>query len=179
MNSHLGGYINGGDNMTHCPKLWEWAVSEFKVKSVIDVGCAQGYSAAYFHSLGCEVLGLEGDITAINSKVYSNIVQHDFIDSPYTTDKRYDMIWSCEFVEHVEEEYKDNFLTTFTCADIVFMTHALPGQCGYHHVNLKDAEYWIDAVENLGFNYDDQLTIFARGVEEDTYFSRTGLIFRW
>ncbi len=36
-----------------------------------------------------------------------------------------DLIWCCEFVEHVEEARKDNFLAVFKRGRVVAMTHAL------------------------------------------------------
>ena len=37
--SHLGGNIAGGDPASFYPGLWAWLVSEFKVKTVLDIGC--------------------------------------------------------------------------------------------------------------------------------------------
>lgn len=33
------------------------------------------------------------------------------------------------------------------------MTHALPGQVGYHHVNCQPKEYWINLFAQRGFAY--------------------------
>ncbi len=85
---HLGGYVAGGDIWTWFPGLWTWFVKEFKIKSVLDVGCGEGHSLKYFLDLGCDVLGVEGSSQAIKDSVISDkIVKHDFCDGPYTPEK--------------------------------------------------------------------------------------------
>ncbi len=176
---HLGGYVFGGDRRTYYPRLWDWMVDELGVRTVLDVGCAEGRSTAYFKGRGCRVLGIEGSGTAIaDSPVASDIVRHDFVEGPYVPDRDYDMVWSCEFVEHVEEAHERNFLETFRRAGrYVFMTHALPGQPGWHHVNCQKPGYWIGRLAGIGFTYDHDLTMKARKVAGNGYFASTGLVF--
>lgn len=84
MEGHLGGYIHGGAAETWCPHLWSWAIEEFQVRSMMDVGCGEGQSAKYFLDVGCEVTGVEGCPRAIaNSAIPNNIRQHDFCDGPF------------------------------------------------------------------------------------------------
>ena len=175
---HLGGYMFGGDPLTFYPKLFTWIVKTFSVRSVLDVGCAEGHSAEYFKSLGCDVLGVEGSPMAIrDSKIPENITQHDFCTGAHKTKKTYEMVWSCEFVEHVEEKYMQNFLESFKSAEkYIFMTHATPGQVGHHHVNCKPKEYWIKVVSNLGFRFCPVITRMAK-TRATGHFKRTGLVF--
>ena len=72
------------------------------------------------------------------------------------------MAWSCEFVEHVEEKYIENFLATFSSARSIFMTYARPGQGGHHHVNENSEEYWVDKFNAFGFELDKELTECGR-----------------
>ena len=61
------------------------------------------------------------------------------------------------------------------------MTHALPGQGGYHHVNCQPASYWVQRIEALGYTLRRDMTeagkarITAAGMS--TYFVSSGLIF--
>ncbi len=105
---HLGGYVEGGDPATYYPDLWQWIVRERQVRSVLDIGCGDGRSTNFFQGLQCRVLGIEG--VAQNNPY---IVQHDFVDGPYLPRDTYDLGWCCEFVEHVESRYLNNFLRTF------------------------------------------------------------------
>jgi hypothetical protein len=48
--------------------------------------------------------------------------------------------------------------------DKIFLTHALPGQGGYHHVNEQNAEYWIDKIESLNFRFNSLLSEYLRAI---------------
>lgn len=173
---HLGGYIPGGDPATHFPDLYRWLVDN-GVKSVIDVGCGEGRTIDYFHQLGCRVLGIDGI-----EQAHPNITCHDYTQGPLAIRDPFDLAWSCEFVEHVEEEYISNFLTTFQCANAVLMTHAEPGQLGHHHVNCQYASYWKGTMAAAGFRFDEGFTQEARAraalnTFPINHFARSGLAF--
>ena len=154
---HLGGCIldgSLGDINTWCPSLWDRLVELTNAKSVIDVGCGVGYSLKYFSDKGLSVFGVDGlqDVLQ-HSPLPDRIVIHDYTKGVYTTNDKIDLAWSCEFVEHIEEKFMENFMKTFDQCGYVAMTHALPGQSGYHHVNCQLPEYWITAFANRGFRY--------------------------
>lgn len=168
---HLGGYIREGDPDTYYPAMWGWLVSEFEIESVLDVGCGDGIAMNVFRELGCEVAGIDGmpqDDPAI--------IMHDYTSGPYVPEKMYDLIWCCEFVEHVEEKYIANFLATFSMGRIIAMTSAQPGQAGWHHVNCQTPEYWarqLATINRLPFR---KQTEDARALAH-MYFAATGQIF--
>jgi hypothetical protein len=182
---HLGGYIRGGDPGTWCPNLWKWAVRHFDVYSVLDVGCGEGHSTRFFRDLGCEVEGVEGCEQALSDSVIpESVVQHDICKGPYLPSHSPDLIWACEFLEHVEKQYVGNILRTFCSArKAIVVTHAFPGQDrGHHHVNCRRSSYWIRRIEDLGFRCDTALTHRARAVTLQDYpgvnhFARSGLVF--
>jgi len=164
--SHLGGYIvgltNHGDPNSYATEIWDWMI-ENGIKSVIDVGCGEGHSTKYFLDRGIQAIGIEGGENAINnSPVKDNLILHDYTKGSYALNKKYDAVWSCEFVEHVEEKYIENFLLTFDCARNIFLTHAIPEQEGYHHVNCQPAEYWIEKLEKRGFKHDNDKSLIIR-----------------
>lgn len=179
---HLGGYLPGGDAATQFPALWDWLVDgPLAVRSVIDVGCGDGQAVEHFRRRDCDALGIEGV-----PQPSLSIIEHDYTSGPFphlpAELTRADLCWSCEFVEHVEEQYVPNFLATFQCADLVLMTHATPGQPGYHHVNCQPREYWIDRLAPW-FDLDEQLTVRTRIVAAQTdhdwnQYVRSGLAFR-
>ncbi len=188
---HLGGYVraahpvsvqrgwHNGDPKCWNPKLWDWACKALKVRSVMDVGCGEGHSAKYFQDLGCRVLAIDGSVQAQRDSVIPDRhVRHDFINGPYIPARTFDMVWCCEFVEHVEEKYSHHYLTTFSLArKYIFLTYAVPGQPGWHHVNCKPEGYWVSKLERLGFELDNDLTSQAREIAEPGHFKPRGLVF--
>lgn len=138
---HLGGCVKGGDPDTYYPKLWEWLINTYYPFVVLDVGSGEGGSIRNFERLGCRVIGIEGLPECVGQS--DNVIIHDLTTSPVKV-TNIDLVWCCEVVEHIEEKYIDNLMKTLVNGKIVAMTHALPGQDGYHHVNCKPKEYWIE-----------------------------------
>ena len=156
---HLGGFLVGKDPATYIPTLWRYICDEFEVKSVLDVGCGMGHAIKEFNKYCEKVTGVDGsDYVMQNSEVKEQIIFHDFSKGPLKNISKYDLCWSCEFVEHVEEEYRDNFLETFANAKYLAITYAGPGQPGHHHVNCQPQEYWIENLKRYGFEYDEDTT---------------------
>lgn len=177
MAGHLGGYVAGGDPATQYPDLWAWLVRWRGVRSVLDVGCGDGQALRYFRDLGCDVLGVEGV-----PQDDPDIVEHDFTLGPYVPPREFDLCWSCEFVEHVEQAYEANFLATFSCAALVLMTHADPGQPGHHHVNCQTGEYWVEKMQGIGYELYPLLTTATRrmAAANDSpwnHYARSGMAF--
>jgi SAM-dependent methyltransferase len=151
---HLGGYYDEGDPDTYAPEVWGYLMEKFGVGTVLDVGCGPGKAIDFFLAKGRIAFGVDGSETVKKHAANpSRIFIHDFTTGVYTSPANYDLIWSCEFVEHVEEKFADNFLTTFQCAKMVAMTHAIPGQHGWHHVNCKPREYWVEKMKEKGFRF--------------------------
>jgi cyclopropane fatty-acyl-phospholipid synthase-like methyltransferase len=178
---HLGGYIinmtSYGDPNTYSTEVWDWMIKN-GINSIIDVGCGEGHSTKYFIDNGVDAIGIEGGENAYNnSPVKENLILNDFTESAFIPEKRYDAVWCCEFVEHVEERYSDNFLKTFDCANKIFMTHAVVGQDGYHHVNCQNSEYWIDKMEQRGFIYNSSLSMYLRSITDKMHVKNTLLVF--
>jgi len=125
------------------------------------------------------VVGIDGSRRAAHDSVIPDAhVIHDFVTAPYVPIKSYDLVWSCEFVEHVEAQYADNFLAVFSkAAKCVAITYASPGQPGWHHVNCQPEEYWIQKLSKIGFVLDEALTQEARGFARG-HFKHKGLLFR-
>lgn len=183
-NGHLGGYAKAnseypnGDPDCYFPGLWQWLIDKLSLKSVLDVGCGEGHAVKWFADHGLDAWGLEGCETAIqNSPVRNRISPVDFT-KPYTVPTQpYDLVWSSEFVEHVNEQFIPNFMPVFKLGTWVAMTHAFPGQVGWHHVNCKPAEFWIDTFYRNGFQFEKAITDESRKMA-DGHWGRSGLIFR-
>jgi SAM-dependent methyltransferase len=158
--------------------LWRWAVERLRVRSVLDVGCGEAHAAAFFWELGCEVCAVDGSNQARrDSRVPDAHVVHDFTTGPWKPGRAFDLAWSCEFVEHVESQYEDNFLAAFEAARYVMMTHAAPGQPGWRHVNCQPAAYWAYRLRQHGFACNSALTEESKKLSEGCHYRERGLLF--
>jgi hypothetical protein len=171
---HLGGCVidnrRNGDGGTWASQLWDKLIEMIGPKTVLDVGCGAGYSLKYFiKEKGLIGVGVEGYEDAIKqSPVSSNIIKHDYTTGLLKLDRDFDFAWCCEFVEHVEEQYVDNFMKNFQQCKYVGMTHGVPGQPGFHHVNCQPAQYWIDMFKQYDFEYlEDDTMILRRTLLKD------------
>lgn len=157
----LGGCNVFGDPATHYPIMWKYLVGKFDIKSVIDIGCGFGYSLDYFiNNLNLEGVGVEGSDKVTELALNNNVITcHNYAtDGPLKFSKTFDLAWSTEFVEHVEEQYLDNFVATFKCAKYLAITYAYIKQYGHHHVNENTEDYWLEQITSRGFTYDEETT---------------------
>lgn len=177
---HLGGNVIGGDPNTFYPKLWDFFIERYRPKNILDVGCGEGYSLNFFKERGLETYGIDG----LESNVQKCIeMGHkgtvvDFTVSSFYSEKPFDFGWCCEVVEHIEEKYVQNIIDSFKCCKYIAMTHAVPGQGGYHHVNCQPSPYWISLMENNGFSFLKDDTIVSKLYDCRPYYHKSGLIFK-
>jgi SAM-dependent methyltransferase len=186
---HLGGFKPAdkdsphGDAWTWTPLLWDYLLDELQPHTLLDVGCGEGHSTQYFIEKGIDAYGVDGSLDALAHTVIaplSRFLLHDFTQPipSQTFAESYDMIWCCEFVEHVKEEFLLNVLNVLRRGKVVCMTHALPGQEGHHHVNCQPAEYWIEKMQAIGFSYDRGLSLASRVFAPNIHWGRSGMTFR-
>ena len=150
---HLGGSSLSGDPITHMADVWGYVCYKYGFKSVLDIGCGCGFNARWFHDRGFDVMGVEGLLGYVDNSVIpkERIVDHDYTTGPWKPPHDFDLGLCSEFVEHVEERFIPNFVATFKCCRYVLMTHALPGQGGYHHVNEQPFSFWESVMTQAGF----------------------------
>jgi hypothetical protein len=173
---HLGGNVFEGDPFSFSPKVWDYLIKRFALRSVLDLGSGMGHAAYYFHKAGLQVLAVDGlkencarsafptiHVDLTQSRVFCNV----------------DLVHCQEVVEHIEERYLDNLLASMTCGKIIVMTHALPGQGGYHHVNEQTTEYWINHLKKhqceVLMEDTNRIRVIAQH-EQAMYLAKTGLI---
>lgn len=194
--AHLGGHLN----KTHIDRgAFELAAEIYRIGPgaiVVDVGCGTGGMFDLVTKVGASWLGVDGDWTVARA----GTVIHDFATGPAPFDGRYaptviyqgeafnmntidcdrfELGWSVEFLEHVEERYLPNVMDTFSRCEVVVATAAPPGAGGHHHVNCRTLEYWCGAFAAHGLFYSEANTIriqkastMAKG-----FMARTGMVF--
>ena len=136
----------------------EKIIDFFEPKKILDVGCGAGGHVEVLRENGVEAYGIEGspnvwEVTKF--KPSDNIIiQHDLrekLDKPPIQD--IDMVESFEVAEHIEEKYVDVFMDNMVISDQTYTlwSNAQPGQAGTMHENLKPKEYWIDKMDDRGY----------------------------
>lgn len=172
---HLGGHFD----MTNDDEgALDVLIERFDVKSFLDIGCGPGGMIDIAQSKGLKVLGIDGDYT-LERKNPEDFIVHDYTVGPALVEGIWDLGWSCEFLEHVQESYMDNYMDTFKKCKRLIVTHAFPGQGGHHHVNEQDTNYWFHQFANRGFLLDMNATNKVREASTMQYnFIRaSGLVF--
>lgn len=141
---HLGGHIN----ITNLEiGTFTYLNETYNLKSFLDIGCGTGGMVELANKNNLLARGLEGDDIAIKKSNVSNLITKiDFSKEKYDNQldiEFFDLGYSSEFLEHVDEKYIDNYMTAFKRCKYIIITAAPPKWPGHHHVNCKDHEYWI------------------------------------
>src|SRR3954454_2540852 len=174
---HLGGSIKIGDPFTYCPGVWDYMIDRFAIESVLDLGSGCGNASHYFFRKGLKVVAIEGFIPSVLASSYP-AVHHDLTQGAVSTSV--DLVHCHEVVEHIDDQYVENVVDSLLTGKIILMTHALPGQAAYHHVNLQPPEYWIQKLEAKGGRLLQEDTDRVRklaAADGAIYMQNTGLVF--
>lgn len=178
---HLGGNIAGGDFRSWVPEVWEYLLNSFLVGSVYDVGCGVGRELSWFTGdwAVANAIGLDGLASnVVEASKFAPTILHDLILGPMSI-HGIDLVWCSEVAEHVQECYVDHLLDTICCGRVLALTAALPGEGGWHHVNLQPPEYWIEKIEARGLAFLPDDTEHSRRLAPANSFWKTkGLLFQ-
>jgi cyclopropane fatty-acyl-phospholipid synthase-like methyltransferase len=160
--SSLPGHLGGHKGRSHVDQgTLEYLKNEFNIKSMLDIGCGPGGMVKLGRELGLETYGIDGDFTVDRD---IEVTIHDYNTGSSSLDVTVDLIWSVEFLEHVYEQYQDNYMQDFIKGKYALITFAPPGKPGHHHVNCKNPEYWIEVFKKYGFEYDEERTKHIREI---------------
>jgi hypothetical protein len=175
---HLGGHLN----KVHTDRgTLKYLKQKYDIQSMIDVGCGPGDMVQIANDFGIDTIGIDGDFTLKYPKeLKEKIIVHDFCTGPASIDNEYDLCWSVEFLEHVEEKYVPNFMETFAKCNYVICTAAPPGQAGHHHVNCRELDYWKEVFIQYDLEYDEEETteIKKHSNMVKPFIVRNGMFFR-
>ena len=176
---HVAGYFRFGEQPIN---LIKYLVDRFKPVTVLDVGSGPFGSKKIFNAQGVQwVWCIDGDDQLLSrDDLQEHLITFSVVDlerSSYRFPTTFDMVFSYECAEHIGNV--DNYIETITvnCGRILVITHALPNQGGYHHVNEQDDEYWITRITSKGFEYLEKESLEGK-YTGDGYFSQSGLIFQ-
>jgi len=175
---HLGGNTISKDKNTWSPASWNYVVEKYEIKKIIDLGSGEGYTSQWFIDKGFSVTAVEGLEQNVKNAVVPTIL-HDLTTGPFLQNT--DLVVCIEVVEHIEEKYLEFLLESMCQGKFLFMTHAIPGQPGYHHVNCQESQYWIDHLQRKNFSLleEDSYTIRELADRDKArHISRNGMLFQ-
>lgn len=156
----------GGDPETYLPDIYAWLCWRFGITSVLDIGCGAGVNLEWFAQNGLRVLGVDGDPEALAaSRIPDDLMRWDFTHGPLHLPQEFDLGLSTEFVEHVEQRFEQNWITAARACRHLLISHAIPGQGGYFHVNEQPSDYWITRLAENGFTYQPAITAYLRATD--------------
>ena len=188
-------HLGGGERRCHNDRgALRFAIKHWDVKSMLDIGCGRACvvkDAIDIHQI--DALGVDGDPGTLHGEWNFERPDVPFLLHDYTTgpapleDREFDLCWSVEFLEHVEEKYMGNWMEDVRRCKYVIVTHAKPGPTtvdgksgtNHHHVNEQHPEYWIDKFDQFGFDFDVDLTNELREASTMTkkFMRENGLVF--
>lgn len=131
------------------PLVWE----ALHPKTVIDVGCGEGWWAYTFHErCGCEVIGVDGSYVD-RSPLTDRFVPHDLLQPlPAHLAARFDLAVCLEVAEHLPAWRADTFVAELVAlAPVVLFSAAIPGQGGVGHINEQWPDYWVEKFRRHGY----------------------------
>lgn len=116
-------------------------------RSVIDVGCGEGWWGAEFEREGFDVTGIDHH----PHDPVIEIVDHD-LEVPLPRLARRGIALCLEVAEHLSPERGPSFVGDLCkLSDLVVFSAAIPGQGGTDHLNEQWPGYWADLFAKHGY----------------------------
>lgn len=120
-------------------------------KTVIDVGCGEGWWALEFARHDCDVTGIDGGWHGAH-QLGDRFISHD-LSQPLPSLGKFDLVVCLEVAEHLRARRARSFikeLCSLTDGFIAFSA-AIPGQGGTGHLNEQWPDYWVALFNEFGF----------------------------
>lgn len=169
------------DDLHGCSLLPEPLLAEvieaLRPKSVLDVGCGTGRSLDYFLSRNIDAEGIEGSTLGVAQAKNPDKIHVANLNAPLDLGKEFDLVWCFEVAEHIHPDYVDAFLKTLTThSKTIVMSAAHVGQGGVGHFNEQPREYWIERLDQMGYQLNEELTSRCQSVW--TWFPENLFVFK-
>lgn len=111
-------------------------------KSVIDVGCGEGWWLKEFEALGVKrLVGVENNVDVVAT---GELMLHD-LETPLVLHESFDVCLCLEVAEHLTPERSHGFILDLChLSDTIIFSAAIPAQGGHNHINEQWPSYWIE-----------------------------------
>jgi hypothetical protein len=119
-------------------------------RTVIDVGCGEGWWAQTFADCGCDVLGIDGAYVE-SSPLGDRFLPYDLTQPFVPPLAHVDLAVCLEVAEHLPATRAASLIEDLcTVAPVVLFSAAMPGQGGTGHINEQPIRYWVDLFHGCG-----------------------------
>lgn len=140
--------------------ILELTVKHLHPKSILDVGCGTGISLNWFLQNNIDALGIENSEVAISQSLVKNKILKHNLNKTLALDRKFDLVWCYEVIEHIHPQYESIFLQTLTRhSDQVILSAARPGQGGHGHFNEQEPAYWKKRFDDAGFDFQSEFSL--------------------
>ncbi|KAF2081170.1 class I SAM-dependent methyltransferase [Flavobacterium sharifuzzamanii] len=125
-------------------------ISNYDFKNVLDAGCGSGDVVRHLLSKGYNARGIELSGSVLkdfaNDLLKKGIVQQGSLMKLPFKDDEFDVIFSSEVLEHIDEKDIPKVIEEFSrvCSGVVFLTISLRPSSNFnkYHINLKPRVWW-------------------------------------
>lgn len=126
-------------------------------RTVLDVGCGEGWWAAEFVKYDCDVTGIDGDWHGIH-QLGDRFIPHNLGTPLPPMRHKFDLVVCFEVAEHLRPARARSFISELcSLADsYVAFSAAIPGQGGTGHVNEQWPDYWARLFNEHGFEVNSE-----------------------
>jgi SAM-dependent methyltransferase len=129
--------------------LYRWYLRVKKYKSVLDVGCGNGYLVEYLRERGIKALGLDFSEYAGTATGY--FIQHDATNGLPFNDETFDVVISSDFFEHLPEDkidfVRDEMLRVGR--NVISLINYKKEKIDNTHLTIKPKEWWVDKLKGV------------------------------
>lgn len=157
------------------PIVYEMA----KPRTVIDVGCGEGWWAREFAKMGCDVTGFDESATDRLEDGVRFQKKNLAVSFVAQRDGRFDLAVSLEVAEHLEPARGPSLVEDLCrLAPVVLFSAAIPGQGGHGHLNERWPGYWADLFFEHGLVAHERLrNLFWDDGEVEPWYRQNLLLF--
>ena len=131
---------------------------QLSVRSVLDVGCAEGIWLEAWRGTGVDdFVGLDGDyVNRERLRIPGDRFVPTNLADGFDLGRRFDLVQSLEVAEHIPGDSADRLVASMARhADMILFSAAPPGQGGRNHVNEQPYDYWREKFASHGFAVSD------------------------
>ncbi|MEQ8505383.1 MAG: class I SAM-dependent methyltransferase [Rhodospirillales bacterium] len=149
------------------------------VRSVLDVGCAQGnWLRAWLDAGIAEVQGMDGDyVDQTQLRIPRNAFRPADLNADFDLGRKFDLVTSFETAEHLRPENSARFVANLARhGDAVLFSAAPPGQGGLNHINERPYDDWRDLFRAQGFHAYDAIRPQIRNHNQISFWYRYNML---